>query len=41
MEEANAFARLHKMPYVETSAKLGTHVEEAFFVMTELIYRLA
>jgi len=34
-EEAKAFAAHHNMPHVETSAKTGAGVEEAFRALTE------
>jgi len=39
-EEGSAFARCHRMPYVEASAKQNINVEESFFALTELLYRL-
>jgi len=39
-EEGSAFARCHRMPYVEASAKENVNVEESFFALTELLYRL-
>uniref|UniRef100_F6VH27 Uncharacterized protein n=2 Tax=Ciona intestinalis TaxID=7719 RepID=F6VH27_CIOIN len=39
-EEASNFARLHKMPFIEASAKNGKNVEKSFVMLTELIYRL-
>nr|XP_039258226.1 ras-related protein Rab-39B-like [Styela clava] len=38
-EQGALFARKHKMPFIETSAKTGYNVEEAFHVLTECIYR--
>lgn len=37
-EEAKAFAEKHDMFTVETSAKTGSHVEEAFTTITQEIY---
>uniref|UniRef100_H2ZB76 Uncharacterized protein n=1 Tax=Ciona savignyi TaxID=51511 RepID=H2ZB76_CIOSA len=39
-EEGANFARLNKMPFIETSAKKGINVETSFVMLTELIYRL-
>nr|CAB3265373.1 ras-related protein Rab-39B-like [Phallusia mammillata] len=39
-EEASAFARMHKMLFVETSAKQGLNVDHSFLLLTELIYRM-
>ena len=38
-EEGAAFARAHKIPFVETSAKLGVNVDLAFVTLTEQIFR--
>lgn len=37
-EEAKAFADLHGLHFVETSARNGLHVEEAFKVVTQEVY---
>lgn len=39
LEEAKAFAKLHNIPHLETSAKNGANVEEAFRAITEQVYR--
>jgi len=39
-EEALAFAKCHEMPYVEASAKENINVEQAFFSLTQLLYKL-
>ena len=36
--EARAFANFHNIPYVETSAKSGLNVEDAFAILTQSIY---
>lgn len=37
-EEAKSFADLHGLHFVETSARSGLHVEEAFKVVTQEVY---
>ena len=39
-EEAVRYAREHDMPYIETSAKSGANVEEAFVQIARKIYRM-
>lgn len=38
-EEGEQFAKKHGIPFIETSAKTGYNVEEAFHSLTECIYR--
>ena len=37
-QQGEALAEYHSIPFIETSAKLGTNVEEAFTVISEEIY---
>ena len=37
-KDARAFANFHNIPYVETSAKSGLNVEDAFAILTQSIY---
>lgn len=39
-EEAQKFARLHNMDYIETSAKTGHNVDEAFQLLASKIYHM-
>ena len=39
-EEAQKFARLHHMEYIETSAKTGQNVDEAFQLLASKIYQM-
>lgn len=39
-EEAQKFARLHHMDYIETSAKTGRNVDEAFQLLAGRIYQM-
>ena len=39
-EEAQKFARLHHMEYIETSAKTGRNVDEAFHMLASKIYKM-
>lgn len=38
VDEAKAFAALHDMPHIETSAKTGAGVETAFRALTQVVY---
>ena len=38
LNEAKTFAKLHNIPHIETSAKSGTNVEEAFKAITQEVY---
>lgn len=38
LDEAMAFAKLHGIPHLETSAKSGANVEEAFRAITQQVY---
>ena len=37
-DEARALAHFHNIPFVETSAKTGLNVEDAFAILTQNIY---
>lgn len=38
IDEAKAFADFHEIPHIETSAKSGANVEEAFRAVTQQVY---
>ena len=37
-DEARAFAHFHNLPFVETSSKTGLNVEDAFAILTQVVY---